>query len=169
MYFVLTPENAQTRKLIYDHSCQKAHLYTTIKSGLFADELLYDQERCVTNYIMSPAKSDFEDKLVNQVKDNPKCFWNPSWYLLIVHLITIHSHLVNTSKFYGIMYFILTPENAQKRELIYDHSCQKIKPGKRHGQPWTRYKSVTKAKKNRRKKWVKFKQVILYSVQKFLG
>jgi hypothetical protein len=30
-----------------------------------------DQERCVTNYIMSQAKSDFEDKLVNQVKDNP--------------------------------------------------------------------------------------------------
>ena len=44
--------------------------------GLFADELLYDQERCVTNYIMSQAKSDFEDKLVNQVKDNPKRFWN---------------------------------------------------------------------------------------------
>ena len=46
------------------------------RSGLFADELLYDQERCVTNYIMSQAKSDFEDKLVNQVKDNPKSFWN---------------------------------------------------------------------------------------------
>jgi hypothetical protein len=26
MYFVLTPENAQTIQLIYDHSCQKAHL-----------------------------------------------------------------------------------------------------------------------------------------------
>jgi hypothetical protein len=25
---------------------------------------------------MSQAKSDFEDKLVNQVKDNPKRFWN---------------------------------------------------------------------------------------------
>jgi hypothetical protein len=25
---------------------------------------------------MSSAKSDFEDKLVNQVKDNPKGFWN---------------------------------------------------------------------------------------------
>ena len=37
------------------------------RSGLFADELLYDQERCVTNYIMSQAKSDFEDKLVNQI------------------------------------------------------------------------------------------------------
>jgi hypothetical protein len=46
------------------------------RSGLFADELLYDQERCVTNYIMSQPKSDFEDKLVNQVKDNPKRFWN---------------------------------------------------------------------------------------------
>jgi hypothetical protein len=26
---------------------------------------------------MSQAKSDFEDKLVNQVKDNPKRFWLP--------------------------------------------------------------------------------------------
>ena len=38
-----------------------------------------------------------------------------------------------------------------------------IKPGKRHGQPWTRYKSVTKAKKNRRKKWVKFKRSGLFA------
>jgi hypothetical protein len=37
----------------------------------------------------------------------------------------IHSHLVNTSKFYGLMYFVLTPENAQTIQLIYDHSCQK--------------------------------------------
>jgi hypothetical protein len=35
----------------------------------------------------------------------------------------IHSHLVNTSKFYGLMYFVLTPENAQIIQLIYDHSC----------------------------------------------
>ena len=45
------------------------------RSGLFADELLYDQERCVTNYIMSQAKSDLKDKLINQVKNNPKRFW----------------------------------------------------------------------------------------------
>jgi hypothetical protein len=29
---------------------------------------------------MSQAKSDFEDKLVNQVKDNPKRFWNYTRY-----------------------------------------------------------------------------------------
>jgi hypothetical protein len=28
--FVLTPENAQTIQLIYDHSCQKAHLYDNL-------------------------------------------------------------------------------------------------------------------------------------------
>jgi hypothetical protein len=39
--------------------------------------------------------------------------------------INWNSHLVNTSKFYGLMYFVLTPENAQTIQLIYDHSCQR--------------------------------------------
>lgn len=36
-----------------------------------------------------------------------------------------------------------------------------IKPD--NGQPWIRYKSVTKAKKNHRKKWVKFKRSGLFA------
>jgi len=38
-----------------------------------------------------------------------------------------------------------------------------VKPGKPHGQPWTRYKSVARAKKKRRRSWVKYKKSGLYS------
>lgn len=38
-----------------------------------------------------------------------------------------------------------------------------VKPGKPHGQPWTRYKSIIHSKRKKRKKWVDFKKTGLFS------
>lgn len=38
-----------------------------------------------------------------------------------------------------------------------------VKPGKPHGQPWTRYRSVVKAKRKKRKKWIDYKKSDLFS------
>jgi hypothetical protein len=53
MYFVLTPENAQTIQLIYDHSCQKAHL-----SGLTEKFLNTIQDNLLTQIVDEPTRGN---------------------------------------------------------------------------------------------------------------
>ena len=48
------------------------------KSGIFANKLLYHQERITTNKTILKAKSDYEDIHVSSIKDNPKRFLNLS-------------------------------------------------------------------------------------------
>ena len=45
-------------------------------SGLAADRLLHKAEVDAHEHVINQAKSHYEDRLVDQIKDNPKFFWN---------------------------------------------------------------------------------------------
>ena len=48
------------------------------RSGLESDRLLYEEQRKATDDIIKKAKANYEEKLVERIKTDPKPFWNYS-------------------------------------------------------------------------------------------